>query len=62
MASDRAMSGHPTLLETLCRTLQWIEKNEDLDREDRALHELKRAVLLQIAELEIQEREEPTAA
>lgn len=53
---------HPTLMETLCRTLQWLEKTEDLDRDDPFLKDLKRAILLQIAELEVQEKEEPEAA
>jgi hypothetical protein len=56
------MLRHPTLMETLCRTLQWLEKTEDLDRDDPALRDLKRAVLMHIAELQIQEREQPEAA
>jgi hypothetical protein len=56
------VSRFPTLLETLCRTLQWLEKTEDLDHDDPALQDLKRAILLLIADLEIQDEEEPEAA
>jgi hypothetical protein len=52
----------PTLMETLCGTLQWLETIEDLDQENRALTDLNRAIRLQIAELEIQEEDEPSAA
>jgi hypothetical protein len=52
----------PAQMETLCRTLQWLEEIEDLDEEIPALIELKRAILLQIAELEIQEEDAPNAA
>jgi hypothetical protein len=63
-ASKHFVVRNPTLLETLCRTLQWLEKTEDLDQDDPALKDLKRAILLQIANLEIKdkEREEPEAA
>jgi hypothetical protein len=53
---------HPTLMEALCGTLQWLEKIEDLDQENRALIDLKRAILREIAKLEIQEEDEPNAA
>jgi hypothetical protein len=56
-ASKHLVGRNPTLLETLCRTLQWLEKTEDLDRDDPALKDLKRAILLQIANLEIKDKE-----
>jgi hypothetical protein len=49
-------------METLCGTLQWLEKIEDLDQENRALTDLKRAILLEIAKLKIREEDEPNAA
>jgi hypothetical protein len=49
-------------MEALCGTLQWLEKIEDLDQENRALIDLKRAILQEIAKLEIQEEDEPNAA
>lgn len=52
----------PTRMETLCGTLQWLEEIEDLDQENAALTELKRAILLQIADLEIQEEDAPNVA
>jgi hypothetical protein len=53
---------HPTLMETLCRALQWLEKTEDLDQETPALADLKQAILVQIANVAIEDREEPQAA
>jgi len=65
MVSKTAVSRRPTLLETLCRAFQWLEKTEDLDVEDSALEELKEAILLEIANLateETIEQEAPKAA
>jgi hypothetical protein len=59
---SRTVSRHPTLLETLCRTLQWLERTEDLDHDDPALKDIKRAILLLIADLKVQDEEEPEAA
>jgi hypothetical protein len=56
------MLRHPTLMETLCRTLQWLEKTEDMDKDDPALKDLKHAVLSHIAELQIHDREHAEAA
>jgi hypothetical protein len=52
----------PTPVETLFGALQWLEKIEDLDQENRVLTDLKRAILLEIAELKIQEEDKPNAA
>jgi hypothetical protein len=52
----------PAQMETLCRTLQWLEKVEDIDQENPALRDLKRAILLEIAKLEITEEDQPNAA
>lgn len=49
-------------METLCRALQWLEKTEDLDQETPALTDLKQAILVQIANVAIEDREEPQAA
>lgn len=53
---------HRTLMENLYRTLQGLDKIEDLDEENPALTELKRVILLRIADLELREREGPDAA
>jgi hypothetical protein len=52
----------PTPLDNVYGTLQWPEKIEDLDQENRALTDLNRAILLEIAELKIPEEDKPNAA
>jgi hypothetical protein len=59
--AGRAAS-HPTRMETLCRTLQWLEANEDFDQESPALTDMKRAILVKIADLELLEEDESSAA
>lgn len=52
----------PARMETLCRTLQWLENMEDLDQENPTLRDLKSAILQEISKLELLEEDEPSAA
>ena len=53
------LATHPSMIEALRNTLQYLEANEELDSSDRAFVELRSSIMRAIAELELKKREQP---